>query len=104
MLRADIWEIRLSGRSGHEQKGLRRAVILQADSLALSTVVVVPTSTQARATSFRPTIRIGHDTTQVLTEQITAIDAQRLGRRVGRVTADELADIEAALGDVLGLD
>ncbi len=69
---------------------------------ALSAIVlVIPTSTPARPTSCRPTIGIGDDRTQLLTEQITAIDTRRLGRKVGRVSPDELAEIETAIVEVL---
>lgn len=78
-------------------------MIVQADVLALSTVVVVPTSTQARPTSFRPTIQVAGKATQVLTEQVTAVDTGRLGQRAGHVSADELTDIDTALRDVLDL-
>ncbi|HEX8157242.1 MAG TPA: type II toxin-antitoxin system PemK/MazF family toxin [Solirubrobacteraceae bacterium] len=40
---------------GHEQHGARYAVVVQADELlGLSTVLVSPTSTRARAATFRP--------------------------------------------------
>ena len=41
---------------GHEQRGTRFAVVVQSDSLPLSTLLVAPTSTSARAASFRPRI------------------------------------------------
>jgi mRNA-degrading endonuclease toxin of MazEF toxin-antitoxin module len=40
----------------------------------------------------------------VLVEQVGAIDAQRLGRRVGRLAADEMWAVDEALVTVLGLD
>jgi mRNA-degrading endonuclease toxin of MazEF toxin-antitoxin module len=41
--------------------------------------------------------------TRVLAEQLGAVDAQRLGRRVGRLTADEVWGVDEALTTVLGL-
>jgi mRNA interferase MazF len=44
---------------GHEHRGARYAVVVQADEfLGLSTLLVCPTSTSARAASFRPTITL----------------------------------------------
>jgi mRNA-degrading endonuclease toxin of MazEF toxin-antitoxin module len=39
-----------------------------------------------------------------LVEQLGAVDIQRLGRRVGRLTAEELWAVDEALVVVLGLD
>ncbi len=78
-------------------------MVVQTDALPLSTVVVLPTSTRARPTSFRPAISVKGETTQVLTEQVTAVDTDRLGGRVARLGAAELARVDQALRDVLGL-
>jgi mRNA interferase MazF len=69
------------GARGHEQRGARYAVIVQADEfIDLSTVLVAPTSTGARPTSFRPTITLAGTETRVLVEQTTVVDPERLGR------------------------
>jgi mRNA interferase MazF len=79
-------------------------VIVQADELlALSTVLVSPTSTSAPPRSFRPAIEIDGTPTRVLVEQTTAISPERLGPSVGRISGTELRDLDAALALVLGL-
>jgi mRNA interferase MazF len=79
-------------------------VIVQADEfLALSTVLVSPTSTRARPASFRPTITLEGAATRVLVEQTTVVDPERLGRSAGRLDADELQALDEALALVLGL-
>jgi mRNA interferase MazF len=89
---------------GHEQRGARFAVIVQADEfLDLSTVLVAPTSARARPASFRPTIDMGGQTTRVLVEQTTVVDPQRLGASAGRLEASELRAVDEALMLVLGL-
>jgi mRNA interferase MazF len=89
---------------GHEQRGARYAVVVQADEfLELSTVLVAPTSTSARAASFRPTITLEGQETRVLVEQTTVVDPQRLGRSAGRLEVDELRSVDEALTLVLGL-
>jgi mRNA interferase MazF len=89
---------------GHEQRGARYAVVIQADEfLDLSTVLVSPTSTSARAASFRPTITLGGQETRVLVEQTTVVDPGRLGRSAGRLDAGELRAVDEALMLVLGL-
>ena len=105
MVRGEVFRLRLPrGSRGAEQRGVRYAVVVQADELlALSTVLVSPTSTSAPARSFRPTIEIEGKPTRVLVEQTTAISPERLGNSVGRLSAAELRDLDAALLVVLGL-
>jgi mRNA interferase MazF len=89
---------------GHEQRGARYAVIVQADEfLDLSTVLVSPTSTSARPASFRPTITLEDQETRVLVEQTTVVDPQRLGRSAGRLDVNELRSVDEALMLVFGL-
>jgi mRNA interferase MazF len=89
---------------GHEQRGSRYAVIVQADEFhQLSTVLVAPTSTVARPASFRPAITLDDTPTRVLVEQTTVVDPERLGKSAGRVDASELQAIDRALSLVLGI-
>jgi mRNA interferase MazF len=72
--------------------------------LPRSVVLVAPTSTSARAASFRPELDVAGRRTRVLVERLGAVDVSRLGDHVGRVTPDEQWQIDAALLTVLGLD
>jgi mRNA interferase MazF len=105
MVRGEIFRLPpRRGTRGHEQRGARFAVIVQADEfLDLSTTLVAPTSTSARAASFRPTISVERQETRVLVEQTTVVDPQRLGRSAGRLEANELRAVDEALGLILGL-
>ena len=105
MVRGEIFRLPAPRTSrGHEQRGARYAVVVQADEfLGLSTVLVAPTSTSARAASFRPAILLEGSETRVLVEQTTVVDPQRLGRSAGRLDATELRAVDEALILVLGL-
>jgi mRNA interferase MazF len=105
MVRGEIFRLPAPrGVRGHEQRGARYAVVVQADEfLDLSTVLVAPTSTSARPATFRPAITIGRTETRVLVEQTTVVDPQRLGRSAGRLDASELRSVDEALLLVLGL-
>lgn len=104
MLRGDIHEFRMPRGTGHEQRGRRYGVIVQANELLpRSVVLVAPTSRSARPASFRPEIDLLEDTTRVLVEQVGGIDAGRLGELVGHVSPDQLWGIDEALLTVLGL-
>ena len=105
MVRGEVFRLPAPrGARGHEQRGARFAVVVQADEfLDLSTTLVAPTSTGALPASFRPTIRVEGRETRVLVEQTTVVDPQRLGRSAGRLDAPELRAVDEALGLILGL-
>jgi mRNA interferase MazF len=86
------------------QHGRRYAVVVQADDLlALSTVVVCPTSTSTPPASFHPEVVIGEGSTRVMCEMVGAVDARALGEHVGHLTLDEMRAVEDALELVLDL-
>lgn len=103
MLRGDVHEFRPPRGTGHEQRGRRYGVVVQANELSpRSVILVAPTSLSAKPASFRPEIELFGQTTRVLVEQVGAI-AGRLGDLVGRVTPDQQWGIDEALTTVLGL-
>jgi mRNA interferase MazF len=102
--RGDVYRLKVPKGVGHEQEGERYGVVVQSDALLpRSVVVVAPTSRRARPASFRPEVTLAGDMTRVLVEQLGAVDAQRLGRRAGHLTAEEIWAIDDALVTVLGL-
>ncbi|HUC08025.1 MAG TPA: type II toxin-antitoxin system PemK/MazF family toxin [Solirubrobacterales bacterium] len=104
MVRGDVHAIKLARRRGHVQHGPRYAVVVQADDLlALSTVIVCPTSSSTPPATFHPEIAVGDQSTRVLCEMVGAVDATRLGDHVGHLSFDELGAIDDALGLVLNL-
>jgi mRNA interferase MazF len=103
-VRGEVFRLQAPRRSrGHEQSGSRYAVAVQSDQLPLSTWLVAPTSTSARAASFRPEVEIAGRVTRVLAEQTAAIDPARLGNSVGYLSLEEMRRIDAALRIVLDL-
>ena len=103
-MRGEVFQLHAPRRGrGHEQGGLRYAVVVQSDQLPLSTWLVAPTSQSARAASFRPEVEIDGRVTRVLAEQTAAVDPGRLGNSVGYLSLDELRRVDAALRIVLDL-
>jgi mRNA interferase MazF len=103
--RGDVFRFKVPKGGGREQQGERHGVVVQSDvMLPRSVVVVAPTSRSAKPASFRPEVEVGVGLTRVLVEQLGAVDVQRLGRRVGRLTAEEMWSVDDALAVVLGLD
>jgi mRNA interferase MazF len=104
VVRGDIHAIKLPSKRGHVQSGRRYAVIVQADDLlALSTVVICPTSRSAFSASFHPEVAIEGQPTQVLCEMVGAVDTRALGEQVGHLAHDELRAVEEAVLLVLEL-
>lgn len=104
MQRGDIYELRLPKGIGHEQRGRRLGVVVQSDALLpRSVALVAPTSTSARAASFRPELNLLGQLTRILVEQLGAVDVNRLGDQVGRATVEQQWQIDAALLTVLRL-
>lgn len=66
------------------------AVVVRSDQLPLSTWLVAPTSTSARAASFRPEVEIDGVNTRVFAEQAAADDRGRLGESVGFLSCDAM--------------
>jgi len=85
-------------------------VLLQTDDLAiLSTVVIIPLTTQSKRAGFANTVWIpaneaGLDRDSVaLCHQIRVLDRRKLLGRIGELAPERLSEIEVAVAFVLGL-
>jgi len=97
-VRGDVYEYKTPRDvRGREQRGSRYAVVVQSNELPLSTWLIAPTSTSAMSTDFRPVVSLGDDTTQVMVEQVTAVDPERLGRLVATMSYSDMVAIDDAL-------
>lgn len=105
MQRGDVFRLRLPKGVGHEQHGQRYGVVVQSNALLpRSVVLIAPTSTSARAATFRPEVEIEGSTTKVLVEQMGAVDINRLGELAGHLTSEEQWGVDEAILTVLGLN
>lgn len=107
--RGDVFKVNFGRRRGHEQEGLRPAIVVQADLYcALSTLWVIPTSTKARPDiDFHVPVTIQGKRTYALIEQLTTIDKERRIRPenyLGRLTPEEMARIDTMMKIFGGLD
>ena len=109
--RGEVWLVDLGQpKEDHEQAGRRPAVVLQTDDLSpLSTVVMIPLTTQPRRAGFASTVLIpareaGQDCDSVaLCHQIRALDRRKLIHKIGELAPERLSEIELAVLFVLGL-
>ena len=85
-------------------RGDVHGIVVQADDLlALSTVVVCPTSTSTPPASFHPAILVEEEPARVMCEMVGAVDARALGELVGHLTLDEMRAVDDSLELVLDL-
>ena len=101
--RGEVWFVRgdRSNTVGAELWPNRDAVVLSPDDRNASGgfVVVAYIRRDLRTTPMH--VGTAHGT--VLTEQLHTIDASRLGRRVGCLTDEELARVDAAVATTIGV-
>jgi mRNA interferase MazF len=105
MARGEIVQLAAPRRArGHEQRGPRPGVVVQADELLeLSTVLIAPTSRSAAPATFRPLISLAGTSTRVLGDQLRVCDVQSVTGSLGRLTRAEMESVDEALALVLGL-
>lgn len=110
--RGDLWWVDWSPGRGSEQIGRRPALIVQTDAANRNprypNTIVVTVSTKGRDAPFH--IPLGATEESGLSspsfakcEQVLTISKERLESRLGNVSEDELAQVEAALRLVLDL-
>jgi len=107
--RGAVFNINFSPRRGHEQEGLRPAIVIQADIYCpLSTILVIPTSTRAyKEIDFHVPVTIQGIRTCALIEQLTTVDKSRRikeGNYLGILTIQEVEKIDDILRIFVGLN
>ena len=105
MIRGAVYPIDLGAtKRGLEQRGHRLAIVISIEQDAWSTVTVLPTSTSAQASVFRPEIVIAGRETKVLIDQIRTIDTSYVvGELVDYLSRDDMAQVEHSLSRYFGL-
>ena len=92
------------GYRGHEQRGKRYGIVISPSDSPHSVVMVVPTSTAAKGGVDRPVVDFDGRPTRALVDQTRAIDRMLVDEEmVGYLTRDQMAQVEEALVNYLGL-
>jgi mRNA interferase MazF len=105
MIRGAVYPIDLGdAKRGHEQRGRRLGVVISIEQDSWSTVTVIPTSTSAQPSVFRPEVVIAGRQTRILVDQIRTIDASYVaGDLVDYLSRDDMAQVEHTLSRYFGL-
>lgn len=96
MLRGGIYRIDLGqDKRGHEQRGRRLGVCLSEANWSM--VTVVPTSTSAQLSRFRPVVVIDGRETRLLVDQIRSLDSDYVHDMVGYLNRQDMDCLETAI-------
>ena len=108
ILRGDIVWADLNPVKGHEQAGLRPALILSPDIFneRSGTVIAMALTSQPQKAGFPLTMEIASvvlpKPTWVKISQIRTLSVERLGKRMGHVSDSEMSQIIEGLNEIIG--
>lgn len=108
--RGEIWQVDLAPTRGHEQSGLRPALVISVDEFnygPAGLVVVLPVTRRDRGIALHVRIEPPEGGVEqasvILCDQIRCVSQERLRRCLGRVSAATLREVEDRLRILLGL-
>lgn len=101
----DIYLVNLGRTEGHEQAGIRPAIVIQANPLnrSLSTVIAIPLTANLRGKGFMTTHFIPKESSGLkkdsvaLLYQIKALDKTRFIKKIGHIDQDTYFEIRFKL-------
>lgn len=108
ILRGDILWADLSPAKGHEQAGMRPIVILSHEVFneRSGTVIAMALTSQPQKAEFPLTLELRSSKlpkkSWVKISQIRTLSVQRIRKRIGRVSTEELNQILEGLGEIIG--
>lgn len=104
MIRGAIYRIDLGRPRSHEQGSKRLGLVVSPSDSPLSVVAVIPTSTSAGSSIYRPEVEIAGKQTRLLVDQVRSIDVDYVvGDPVDYLSREALAEVELALAHYLGI-
>jgi mRNA interferase MazF len=108
ILRGDIYWADLSPTRGHEQSGLRPALIISHDVFneRSGTVIALAITSQESRAGFPLTMEIRSaklpKQSWVKIDQIRTLAVERLGKKLGRISPEELNRIIEGINEIVG--
>jgi mRNA interferase MazF len=108
ILRGDIFWADLNPTKGHEQAGMRPVLVLSQDVFneKSGTVIAIALTSQPQRASFPLTLELSSPRlpkqTWAKISQIRTLSVERIGKRLGRVSDQELQQIIEGLTEIIG--
>ena len=95
MNRFDVYTVKLDPTVGSEIKKTRPCVIVSPDEMNqyLHTVMIAPMTTTQKRYRSRVNIEFQGKNNQIVLDQIRTIDKQRLGKRIGEISAEDAQSV-----------
>jgi len=105
VIRGAVYPVDLGdAKRGHEQRGRRLGLVISIEQDAWSTVTIIPTSTGAQVSVFRPEVVVAGRVTKILIDQVRTIDISYVvGELVDYLSRDDMAQVEHSLSRYFGL-
>lgn len=106
----DIYLVEIPASGGHEQQGVRPAIVVQTSENIdrVPTVIIVPFTTQIKAANFPFTFVVEPDSTNNLTStsialvfQLRAIDKKRMKSKIGSLNPSDMQILKQNLKNIL---
>jgi mRNA interferase MazF len=108
VLRGDVWWADLNPVRGSEQAGVRPALVISHDIFneRSGTVIAMALTSQAPAAGFPLTLELAKSKlpkqSWVKIGQVRTLAVERLSRKLGRVTPEELDKVVDGLNQIIG--
>lgn len=108
ILRGDIRWANLNPTSGHEQSGLRPVLILSNDVFNERMQIVIAIALTSKQPSFGFPLALEIDSAELqkkswaLMGQIRTLSAERIGKKLGLVSIEEIDRIIEGLNEIIG--
>ena len=105
MIRGAVYPVDLGdAKRGREQRGRRLGLVISIGQNAWYVVTIIPTSTSAQASVFRPQVVIAGQQTKILIDQVRTIDVSFVtGELIDYLSQDDMGQVEHSLSRYFGL-
>jgi len=108
--RGDVWMVDLNPVRGHEQSGMRPAVIVSVDPLNHSPagiVIIAPVTSKEKGIPFHVRLERGEGgmtkRSFIKCEDVRSVSVERLARRLGSIPPETMATVEDRLRILMGV-
>jgi len=108
ILRGEIFWADLNPTKGHEQAGMRPVLVLSRDIFndKSGTVIAIALTSQSQKAAFPLTLELTSPRLQKQTwakiSQIRTLSVERIGKRLGRISDQELHQVIEGLNEIIG--
>jgi len=108
ILRGDVFWADLNPTRGHEQGGLRPVVVISEDvfNARSGTVIAMAITSQPQRAGFPLTLELTSvklpKRSWVKISQVRTLSVQRVGKKIGQVSAEELGRLIEGLNEIVG--